>query len=108
MSLIKCPECGKEISDKANNCVHCGYPINREIKIPKYESDCPVCGKRDFQFNEKTGLLSCKNCGCVVAENKTIHDQYAQEYQQQNPPVCPTCGSTNIEKYQCVRRHLAA
>ena len=27
MALIKCSECGKEISDKATNCVHCGCPI---------------------------------------------------------------------------------
>ncbi|WP_417039619.1 zinc-ribbon domain-containing protein, partial [Clostridium porci] len=26
MSLIKCPECGKEISDKAEKCPGCGYP----------------------------------------------------------------------------------
>lgn len=25
MALIKCPECGKEISDKAPACIHCGY-----------------------------------------------------------------------------------
>ena len=28
MALINCPECGKEISDKAKQCVYCGYPIN--------------------------------------------------------------------------------
>ncbi len=27
MALIKCPECGKEISDKAGKCPYCGYPI---------------------------------------------------------------------------------
>ena len=27
MSLIKCPECGKEISDQAKMCPHCGCPI---------------------------------------------------------------------------------
>ena len=27
MALINCPECGKEISDKAKNCIHCGYPL---------------------------------------------------------------------------------
>ena len=27
MSLIKCPECGKEISDKAEKCPGCGYPL---------------------------------------------------------------------------------
>lgn len=28
MAIIKCPECGKEISDKANSCPNCGAPIN--------------------------------------------------------------------------------
>jgi DNA-directed RNA polymerase subunit RPC12/RpoP len=27
MALILCPECGKEISDKASACPHCGHPI---------------------------------------------------------------------------------
>lgn len=32
MALIKCPECGKEISDKAKVCIHCGYPISEIIE----------------------------------------------------------------------------
>lgn len=28
MALIKCPECRKEISDKATNCPNCGSPVN--------------------------------------------------------------------------------
>ncbi len=27
MSLINCPECGKQVSDKARSCPNCGYPI---------------------------------------------------------------------------------
>lgn len=27
MALIKCPECGKDVSDKAKSCPVCGYPI---------------------------------------------------------------------------------
>ena len=27
MALIKCPECGKEISDKAKTCIGCGFPL---------------------------------------------------------------------------------
>ena len=27
MALIKCPECGREVSDKANSCPNCGMPI---------------------------------------------------------------------------------
>lgn len=28
MALISCPECGKEISDKAKQCIHCGMPMD--------------------------------------------------------------------------------
>lgn len=28
MALIKCPECGRHISDKAASCPGCGYPMN--------------------------------------------------------------------------------
>ena len=41
MALIKCPECGKEISDKATSCPNCGCPITEmatsgivRIKMP--------------------------------------------------------------------------
>ena len=30
MALIKCPECGKEISDRAKKCPNCGFPIKRK------------------------------------------------------------------------------
>ncbi len=33
MSLIKCPECQNEISDKSQKCIYCGYPINPKTKI---------------------------------------------------------------------------
>ena len=28
MALIKCPSCGKEISDQAKSCPQCGHPIS--------------------------------------------------------------------------------
>ena len=33
MALIKCPECGKEISDQAEKCPNCGYPIYNSNRI---------------------------------------------------------------------------
>lgn len=35
MALIKCPECGKEISDKASACPNCGYKTKKEIQVNK-------------------------------------------------------------------------
>ena len=37
MALVKCPECGKEISDKAVSCPNCGCPI-----LKNNDSDCNV------------------------------------------------------------------
>ena len=45
MALITCPECGKQISDKAPNCVHCGYPIESS-KVSKQHNT----------QNERTGF----------------------------------------------------
>lgn len=49
MALIKCSECGKEISDKAETCIHCGCPLSatietpelEEIELPKIETEKP-------------------------------------------------------------------
>ena len=30
MALIKCPECGNEISDTCDSCIHCGYKFKKE------------------------------------------------------------------------------
>ena len=29
MALIKCPECGKQVSSRAEVCIHCGYPLQK-------------------------------------------------------------------------------
>lgn len=48
MALIKCPECGKEISNKSTTCIHCGYPLSIDTKeqtlyclyAPMWETNC--------------------------------------------------------------------
>ena len=40
MAMIKCPECGQEVSDTAKSCHHCGYRIKISAnpeKIAKYK-----------------------------------------------------------------------
>lgn len=60
MALMKCPECGNEVSDKAAVCPNCGVAIaptissEHEIKI----EICPECGS-EIDFATKI----CKNCG---------------------------------------------
>lgn len=53
MAIIKCPECGHQISDKATTCPICGVKIeNNIVKCPhcgnvylKDQAVCPVCHK---------------------------------------------------------------
>ena len=51
MSVIKCPECGQEVSTKADVCPHCGVAIKGNLKrcpkcntiMLKEEEECPQC-----------------------------------------------------------------
>lgn len=48
MSLIKCPECGKEVSDKAIVCIHCGFPLQKALEEEAAKIlYCPYCGKEN-------------------------------------------------------------
>ena len=42
MPLIRCPECGKEVSDKAAACPQCAYPIRQsaEEQVVEMSFDC--------------------------------------------------------------------
>lgn len=39
MALIMCPECKKEVSSAAENCIHCGYPISKYLQLQRCEPD---------------------------------------------------------------------
>lgn len=33
MALIKCPECGNDVSSYAKQCIHCGFPLDMNEKL---------------------------------------------------------------------------
>lgn len=47
MALIQCPECGREISDKAPSCPYCGVPIN----VPPTEKKVKVTFSREKRLS---------------------------------------------------------
>ena len=55
MALINCPECGREISDKASACPHCGYPISSQDTV---SSNCAsirvLCKTSSLQIDGHT------------------------------------------------------
>lgn len=85
MSLIKCPECGKEVSDKAEVCVNCGYPISKyivEIKKSEQKEEikeqkkkrCPFCGS-ETKSNEDY----CSECGFRLTPYNNINTKMESE-----------------------------
>lgn len=42
MALIKCPECGREISDKAAYCPYCGFPISTGNNYNNFPQQSPL------------------------------------------------------------------
>lgn len=54
MALIKCPECGKDVSNKATACIHCGYPLD-DIML---ENICVVDGVPHDLTDIKKKLLN--------------------------------------------------
>ncbi len=58
MSIIKCPECGQQVSTMAGTCPKCGVQIAGKIK------KCPKCD--NYSFNN---LKECPNCSHKFEEN---------------------------------------
>lgn len=122
MALIKCPECGKEISDKSDNCIHCGFPLTKtKNKI------CVINGKEyDLSFvldfykdhpDEKVKLIGTfrriTNCGLKDAKDvidkiletneipkvlilKQQESSKPKEESNKNQIHCPKCNSTAV------------
>ena len=53
MALISCPECGKQISDKAVSCPNCGNPINLQTSQQEEYLCCPKCASRELHAEHK-------------------------------------------------------
>lgn len=53
MSLIKCSECGKDVSDKAASCPNCGNPINQPTPQHEEYLCCPRCNSRELHAEHK-------------------------------------------------------
>lgn len=104
MALINCPECGKEISDKAKACIHCGYPLE-DVKISiRNESVDGSKTKEMIDDEEKQRLIerAYQEVSADEQKEKRFYEQREKNQGNVNPNItntvkCPKCGSTQIQ-----------
>lgn len=120
--LIKCPECGKDVSDKAPNCIHCGFPLESnnsnlcEIygKVHDLSKLIEIInGEEIYQSSRlmKTIRFLDDTCGLRVDDAKRLFKEIEAtgkipssftpvnrpyETSSSRPLRCPKCGSTAI------------
>ena len=63
MALVKCPECGKEISDTVHTCIHCGYKNKKSFPFFK-----KLLSKWYFVL---IGIFIIFCCGFLILSSRT-------------------------------------
>ena len=76
MALIKCKECGQDMSSTSEVCPHCGY--KNDIRV------CPDCGKEVSSTDD-----FCPECGCSL-HKKTAKVNGVITENLDKITVCPT------------------
>ena len=122
MALIKCPECGKEVSDKAKACIHCGYPLEN-VDTRTNPNMCLVNGvEYDLSFllddtqskydrfirfeNECLSNLQNPDSNYITLTGEIIRTKIVpptltigEAVPKESPKIkCPTCSSTDVRK----------
>lgn len=116
MALIKCPECGKMISDKADICIGCGFPIKSESDKSKIEVIVEELrskytdkekNKMIKELRERLGL-SLKEANDIIEKSfkgEKIEDNFEGIYKfsfwsGQVKVKCTRCGSYNCDFFK--------
>lgn len=131
--LIKCKECNKEFSDKAECCPNCGCPIsqmdfsnyclvnNNPYDFSNIMELLPRVGDKDTDVSPiyVAGLIRrktqldwnyAKQLADLIIQTQSIPEQFEgvleinYEPVQENVPRCPTCGSTRIKPISAAER----
>lgn len=86
MAIIKCPECGHQVSDKAATCPSCGVGIQGKI------TKCPECG--EIVLNDQ---ILCPNCHCPLISTNNNDTEKSEPSQSHKVAIVEPNSDTNGE-----------
>ncbi len=90
MAIIKCPECGHQISDKAPVCPSCGVVIAGNV------IKCPYCG--EVYLKGEVVCPSCHKQSVVSHVEKTNREVVEKPVRTETPNVAPENSDNNTPK----------
>ena len=67
MALIKCPECGTEVSSSADNCPKCAYPISGGGSTQAHGGKIQTVEQSSKRYKLQQLLSSLLIIGCIIA-----------------------------------------
>lgn len=118
MALITCPECGEKISDKSEQCIHCGYPlVNTKCVINgvvyDFKEELPIAlleKEEEYIFaigkiRKKTSLTLSDGCELVriIRRTKSIPPSFTPKYPLENRKEL--YGENRVNKIECPYCH---
>ena len=86
MAIIKCPECGHQVSDKAATCPSCGVGIQGKI------TKCPECG--EIVLNDQ---ILCPNCHSPLISTNNNDTEKSEPSQSHKVATVEPNSDTNGE-----------
>lgn len=104
MALINCPECSKEVSDKAASCPNCGYILKTATtkNLPKGIDPKPANSSSEFSVKVLKGLMIGVGIVSIIYLVTTIididgHSNYRQLAEERTKAMAEKDGLSNVE-----------
>ncbi|MCR5787935.1 MAG: zinc ribbon domain-containing protein [Bacilli bacterium] len=94
MSLIKCEECGKEISETAKTCPKCGFKVKKEISKNEKKDRIKL-------FVTIGIILACFIAVGIVCIN-LMHQNKVKKYKEKYEEIVDKIYSSGIEAEDCI------
>ena len=101
MAIVKCPNCGKMVSDTSQRCSQC----DGDLIVTKYA--CGSCSSLNIELNPKGYMKQNSRAGCLMhligpvftsLLSKTMSKKEYQEMMAKGGGyyVCKDCGATTL------------
>ena len=124
MALIPCPECGREISDRAATCPNCGVSVPDLLKEQQIEKELAFINSIDYEVDgDNTKCKACSTCGkifwnpnveayqkgfCIECRGKHLYDKLIKIDYSVEDFIASTGKAPEYHNYFSIKKYASA